>query len=282
MTKAGFLSKASLALALLASGVALHAQTAAGNHHLAEEASPIEADRPGLGEGASVLKAGVLQVEGGFLLNGESEGASMSRGFGAGNPLIRLGIGRRTELRFGGDGYLMRTKRTGKRRELASGLSDLVVGAKFALAEEKGLRPALTLIPALSLPTKHERFTSGGHDPDLRLVWDKEIGGNFSMGGDFGFASVTDDGRRYREQSAGFELGRPVWREWEGFCEIYTASSTNPHEERTWTFDTGLSIPAGENSVFDVSVGQRVYPFARSWFVGAGFAVRMRAWRGRP
>lgn len=253
-----------------------------GNISHEEGMEPVEADRPGLGESVHVLPAGVLQVEGGFRLDGEAEEHGVTRGFSGGNPLLRLGIGHRSEIRIGGEGLLLRSHRRGSNRSIEGGMADPVLSAKIALLRESDLLPALTVIPGLSLPVGHRLFTSGGRDPEAVLVWSKSLGGQFTAGGDFGIASITEEGHRSLERSGGFELSRTVWRDVEGFGELYLTVPGNHEEKRIWTFDTGIVIPAGPNTKFDISAGRQIFHSTSGWFVAAGFAVRMPALFHRP
>lgn len=270
---------------LLCSLVATHAQdSAAGqavvpsNKETAAVLEPMSADRPGFSNGVDVLASGILQLEGGFSLSGRTEGASVDRSFIGGSPLIRLGIGHRTELRFGGDGVRLDSHRSGEVRERARGASDFSVGAKHQLTPERGARPALTLIAAVSLPAGDRSVTSSGVDPTLELSWSKSLRREIVAGGSFSFASLTESGERYSQRAASFQLARRVWRKWQGFWEGYLVAPVSRSGDRAWTFDTGLSIPAGRNAQFDVSIGQQISPFVRCWFVAAGFAVRRPFW----
>lgn len=270
---------------LLCSVVALHAQDSVTgkavvpvNKEMDARPEPMSADRPGFSDGVDVLSLGVMQIEGGVSLSGRSDGASQDRSFIGGSPLIRLGIGHRTELRFGGDGFRLDAHRSGAAWERAGGTSDFSVGSKYELARERGARPAFTLVAGVSLPTGGRSFTSSGVDPVAKLSWSKSLTKEITAGGDFGFSSLTESGERFLQREVSFQLARNVWRKWQGFWEGYLVTPVSRGGDRAWTFDTGLSIPAGRNTLLDVSVGQQIAPFTRCWFLAAGFAVRMPAW----
>lgn len=83
-------------------------------------------DRPGFSESAQVVGRGMLQWESGFQfgrlgLDGERTTATVGP-----YPLLRLGVSRRVELRFSGDGY-RRERRGG---EAVRGVTDFVVGGE--------------------------------------------------------------------------------------------------------------------------------------------------------
>jgi hypothetical protein len=255
---------------LLGSGPGLSAQQERG-----ATLEPLTSDRPGYSDGVNVLSAGVLQLESGFSLSGRTEGISVSQTLIGGSPLLRLGIGHRTELRFGGDGFRLYSRRAGDARERVGGTSDLSVGAKVGLVSEKGLRPALTLIPVVSLPAGHRSFTSAGVDPTVKLAWSKTLGESTAAAGNVVVSSLSDSGGRFTQRAVSFQLSRGVWRRWGGFGEAYLVAPVARGGDRVWTFDTGLSYLIGRNAQFDVSVGQQVVPLARCWFVAAGIVVRL-------
>lgn len=139
---------------LLGPGVGLRAQQERG-----ATLEPLTSDRPGFSDGVNVLPGGLFQRESGFSLSGQSDRNSVDRTFIAGALTLRLGLGHRLELRFGGDGFRRDSHREGQEYERAAGASDFSVGAKFALVSEHGFRPALSLISGTSLPAGDARFT---------------------------------------------------------------------------------------------------------------------------
>lgn len=258
---------------LLGSGVGLRAQQERG-----ATPEPLTSDRPGFSDGVNILPAGLFQLESGFSLSGQSDRNSVDRTFIAGTPTLRLGLGRRLELRFGGDGFRHYSHREGQDYEGAAGASDFSAGVKFALASEHGLRPALSLISVTSLPAGDARFTSSGVDPTLKLAWSKTLSESTAASGNVVVSSLTDSGARFTQRAVSFQLSRGLWRNWGGFWEAYLVTPVDRGGDGAWTFDTGVSHPLGRNAQFDVSVGQQIVPLARCWFVGAGLVVRHPAW----
>jgi hypothetical protein len=240
---------------------------------------PLVSDRPGFGDGTNILSPGTIQMESGWSLSNQSEGNVVERTFVAGSPLFRVGLGHRTELRVGGDGFLLYAHRVGDVLERVAGAADSSVGVKYALISEKGLRPALTLIPLVSLPSGHRFFTSGGFDPTVKLAWSKSLGENATLSGNVSVSSVSDLRGRLGQSAASFQLSREVWCEFSGFWESYLVTPVDRNGDRVWTFDSGLSHPIGRNAQFDISAGQQISPFARSWFLSAGLVVRYSALR---
>lgn len=258
---------------LLGSGLGLRAQQERGT-----TLEPLTSDRPGFSDGVNILPVGMVQLESGFSLSGQTDGFSVDRTFVGGSPLLRLGIGHRTEFRFGGDGFRLYSHRGADARERAGGASDFSVGAKFGLVSERGLRPEIALISLTSLPAGDSRFTSSGIDPTLKLAWSKSLSETTTVAGNVSASSLSDSGGRFAQRAVSFQLSRGVWRKWGGFWEAYLVTPVARGGDRVWTFDTGVSHPLGRGAQFDFSVGQQIVPLARSWFAGAGLVVRYPAW----
>ena len=258
---------------LFGSGVGLRAQQERG-----ARLEPLTSDRPGFSDGVNVLPAGVLQLESGFSLSGQSDGFSVNRTFIGGSPQLRLGVGHRLEVRFGGDGFRHYSHGAGEESERAAGASDLSVGAKFRLVSERGLRPELALISMASLPVGDTRFTSSGVDPTLKLAWSKTLSESTAVSGNVVVSSLSDCGARFTQRAVSFQLSRGLWRNWGGFWEVYLVTPVDRGGDGASTFDTGVSHPLGRNAQFDVSVGQQIEPLARCWVLGAGLVMRHPAW----
>jgi hypothetical protein len=242
---------------------------------------PLAADRPGFSDGVNILPSGMLQLEGGLTLSGQSAGSTVDRTFIGGSPMLRFGIGHRLELRLGGDGFRRESHRGGEDCERAAGASDQSVGAKFGLLSEKGLRPGLTLISLFSLPVGNRLFSSGGVDPTVKLAWSKSLTEKTGASGNVVVSSLSDSSGRFTQRAVSFQLSRAVWGNWGGFGEAYLVAPLGRGGDKAWTFDGGVTHQVGRNVQFDVSAGQQIVPLARCWFISAGLVVRHRLWRGR-
>jgi hypothetical protein len=240
---------------------------------------PLVSDRPGFGDGTNVLSAGIIQLESGLNVISQTDANVADRSLEAGSPLLRVGLGHRTELRVGGDGFVLFAHRVGSVVERVAGSADYSVGVKYALFSEKGLRPALTLIPLVSLPAGHQLFNSGGHDPTVKLAWSKSLGTKNVLSGDASISSVSDPRGRLAQSAASFQLSRELWWKVVGYGEAYLVTPVDRDHDRVWSFDTGLSRPIGRNAQVDVSAGQQVSPLIQSWYVSVGLVVRYSAWQ---
>lgn len=129
----------------------------------AEAQTPFSPDRPGLGNGASVVPVGHVMVELGLPALEQEEFGASARGWSASFPaLVRVGITPRVELRLGGPMY--HVLRIDDAPELdAEGFGDIEVGAKIALPiDEPFFVTDVALLPAISLPIGDDAFSADG------------------------------------------------------------------------------------------------------------------------
>jgi hypothetical protein len=94
-------------------------------------------DRPDYTEGAAVLGTGILQFEQGLTVESDHG----TRTFTGPEFLMRAGINRRFELRFGGDGVTW-----------GRGFSDAEFGARIMMFQHARYLPAVSVIPIVSVP----------------------------------------------------------------------------------------------------------------------------------
>ncbi|WP_419856657.1 transporter [Candidatus Palauibacter irciniicola] len=137
----------------------LFAMTAGSAH---AQRGPLVADRPDFTEAAATVGRGVVQLEFGYTY--EYDRPEGGRGgvwtHSLGEPLLRIGVlGDRLELRLGLSPVSVGAGADG-RSFTETGMEDLYLGTKLLLAEQEGLRPALAILPQVTVPTGSDAFTS--------------------------------------------------------------------------------------------------------------------------
>jgi hypothetical protein len=203
----------------------------------------ITTDRPGFTTGPNVLARGFTQLEGGISLAVDEGG----RTFTLGSPLLRVGVARRLELRVAGDGFLCRPH--------DMGWSDVTLGAKLGLLQERNILPAISLLPSVSVPAGYRAFTSSKYDLSLAVAWQKTLIAGLALAG-------TLDGKR---SATAFSF--PALAGASGYVEIYTLGGEG-------ISDAGLSRGIGPNLQVDIEAGRRIFSGKPSWFIATGFALR--------
>ncbi len=151
--------------------------------------APVVADRPGYTDGPSALPAGALDIEVGATSDHVPDATYTS----IGELLIRAGIGARTELRFFGNSYGIRSS-----PGVASshGLEDIKLGFKVALHtvpdSVHGLVPRVAFLAATTLPTGADGFSAGKALPEAKFAAAWTTSGPFSLYTNLGVGEVYD------------------------------------------------------------------------------------------
>jgi hypothetical protein len=231
-------------------------------------------DRPDFTESAEVVAPGVAQLETGISYEGDGAGAARTRGLTMPLALMRIGLGHRTELRLGADGFVSQSEGLGAAALRTNGGSDFEVAAKVRLAGEKQIGFDLAVIPIVSLPVGSEGFTSGGVDPTVKIAMARSLPAGFDLSGNVNVSSLTDGADRFTQTALSASFGHDLVKGWGGFWEVYGFSAEERGGRASWTFDTGISHPIGPNRQVDFSIGYGLTEAAPDWFVSAGFSLR--------
>lgn len=188
-------------------------------------ADEMATDRPDFVESSDVVGKGRLQLE--TSVAGERDRSQGLTSRVTSTPtLLRLGVSEDLELRVETDGRLrasVRDDATGV-RVVERGWSDTAVGLKWHLqdGDEKAGRPGMALLLHADLDSGSAAFRGKGVRPSVRLVFEWELAGDWSLGAMPGvFVDRNDDDRHYVGGIAAVTLGRD-WLEGRlhGFVEL--------------------------------------------------------------
>jgi Putative MetA-pathway of phenol degradation len=230
-------------------------------------------DRPDFTESVEVVGTGTLQFESGFTINSEAG----VRSFSGPELLMRAGISRRVELRFGDEGFLMEKEQGVKTR---SGDSDIELAAKIKVFEESKFRPAFSLIPLLSVPTGGRSFSSHGYDPTMKFAWSKGLIKHFDLGGNVNVSSLTSSQGRFTQTGLSWSVGHDLSKNIGAYWEVFTFSPWDKGTSAAWIANTGLTRKIGRDAQVDVRIGRRITAIGPDWFFGMGFSFRDHLFRG--
>jgi hypothetical protein len=220
---------------------------------------------------------GILQLEQGYTFEWARLDGARLRTFSAPQAVIRFGITKRLELRFGTVGYEWQSARTfgmNGQRTVVNGGNDYVVGAKLRLFQqsEHGIRPEISVVSSLSVPDRSEPFTSGGFDPYFTLAADKDLPGKFSMVANMNYASVTDSVGRL------FTSGECVWvtrsfKPVSVFAEVFRTTIARGFGSEV-VADVGFYKGIGKHMQIDVEAGHTVGGERPSLYTSVGLVIR--------
>jgi hypothetical protein len=235
---------------------------------------PLSADRPGLGDSSDVVGRGVWQIETGFSLEGDRDGGpSTAQEFTTPLLLVRVGVAERIDVRLGVEGLVADSSGVAG-SDWQSGRSDIELGMRWLVADQKQLGVDLTMMPLLSVPAGSERSTSHGYDPTLKLAWNRDLPRRFSLSGNVHVASLTSSGGRFVQHAVSVAAGRELSARWAGYAELFTASAFERNGGRGWIGDAGVTHALGSNVQVDVSGGVGLNDAAPDWFFSAGLVFR--------
>jgi hypothetical protein len=256
-----------LSIAANAQGVApIPAPPAAASE---QELSP---DRPDFTESSDVVSRATVQFESGVTYEGDVEGGVRSRSLTVPGGLLRLGLGHRSELRLSGDGLSSETVQNTR----TSGYSDIEIGAKLRLFDQRQIGVDLAVLPLVSLPTGADGITSGGVDPTLKVAWARSLPGGIGVSGNVNAASVSDEAGRFHREAVSVSVGRDLVAGFGGFAEVFALSRVERDSDAGVSVDAGVAHPIGDNLQVDVAAGRGVTAAAPDWFMGLGITVRGR------
>jgi hypothetical protein len=224
-----------------------------------EKESPLGAlitDRPDATESPSTIPAGYIQVETGAFYESFAEGVIKYESYTYNTTLVRLGLLDNLELRIGWDFVEGKSKINGNpSNDITSGFNPLLLGAKIAIADEKGWFPEIGLLGHLYLP-----FTAGSdYKPettgiDFRFSFAHTISETSSLSYNIG-AQWRDDSP---EAAYVYTLayGLALNDKLGTYAELYGDLPENNKANHFW--DAGLTYLISNNVQLDATVGSSI------------------------
>ena len=237
------------------------------------EYPPLVTDRPDQTESSVTVPAGSFQVESGFVYERDYNTLIESDGYHYATTLLRYGLHKNLELRFG-MAYQEIRSRTLATDELESltGLSPVNLGVKISVMKEKGWRPEMAFLTGITLPgTGLGAYSVSSFAPSLRFAFSHTLTDRFSLGYNLG---AEWDGEN--PDALGIYtlvLGIGATERLGLFIEVYGAFPENgPADHR---FDTGLTFLVADNFQLDMSGGLGLNKEAPDGFFNFGFSWRI-------
>jgi hypothetical protein len=232
---------------------------------------PVIADRPGYTDGPVALPARAVQVEAG-VTDDHNDGTYRS----AGELLVRVGIGARTELRLFGNSLGIHMS---DGEPTTRGLEDSKIGVKIALHAPPdsvhGAAPRLAFLAATTLPTGSDNRTAHKAQPEAKVAAAWTTSGPFSVYSNLGFGGVYD-GTAWGTRGWGtVALWLAASSKVSFFAEGMAVGRVSGSATSANYFDGGLTYLIGGHVQADVRGGVGLSGAAKDeHFFGAGLAWR--------
>jgi hypothetical protein len=226
----------------------------------------IVTDRPDFTESPVAVPTRSVQLEMGDTYE-RSGGVRLNT---IGEALVRVGVARGAELRFGLPSYV----RVEGPASIA-GASDANVGAKVELvngARAAGLVPTTALIVGAGLPTGARAFRAGGVSPEAKLLMGWSLGGPWALASNINVASVDAGDTRSGELAGSVSLARSLTERTGAYLEWF---GTRPEGVRgTHYANGGMTYLITGSQQLDVRVGSGLGANRNDFFVGLGLSQR--------
>lgn len=247
--------------------------TAATTQQNKTELSALVTDRPDFTESAEVVGRAVFQMESGFTFDKFTLEGERSRSISGPYPLLRLGLSRRVELRFAGDGYSWQRTSSLTEDERANGRSDYSAGGKVKLFDQTRALPDFAVIAAVTLPKGHPHFRAAGYDTEFKFCFAKDAPLGFTVSSNVNLAPVKDAAGHYISRAFSISAGHAMWRNLSMYIETYNVTIDRNLGTST-ILNGGLTHPIGKGVQVDVLTGHSVAGRQVGWFVGVGLSIR--------
>jgi len=134
----------------------------------------------------------------------------------------------------------------------------------------------MAVIPAISLPWGHRRFTSGAMDPVVKVAVAKDAPLGFSVSSNLNFASMSDEAGGVSQETVSLSVGHAIPWGMSAYGEVYTFSREEREGQRVTVLQAGVTRGFSDSAQWDISVARRVTAGGPDLMVSAGLVVRHR------
>jgi len=232
--------------------------------------TPLVGDRPDFTESTEAVPFGRVQIEMGYTFTYDGGGDSL-REHTAPELLVRIGLVEDIEFRLGWVGYI-HARQPGDKRD---GASDIEIGAKFKLVDQRDVAPHFALLISTSAPTGSSDITTNQYNPKVGLLWAYDLSPRLSLAGNVNFAwPSADNGGRYFQQSASVSLAAGLTESLGAYVEYFGFFGLDGGGSPSHSFNTGVTCHITNNFQIDARVGLGLNQAADDLFAGIGMTVR--------
>ena len=240
-----------------------------------ESPSPIVTDRPTDSASPILVPRHTFQLEAGYKLSRLDKGDTHSYTRVFPDLLARYGINRKVEARLVAAGWSIESGDG----EGSDGFSDMSLGTKVHLAEERGRRPQMALLVDLSLPVGGRGVTSDYVIPKILFLGSnalsQRIGLTYNVGPSF--VTTEQDGAKDTsvEMNYAVALSGSVGGPFSLFGEFFGAFAFESARPDRRSFQFGSTILLSRRFQLDIRAGGGFVENEPDWLVGAGLAFRL-------
>lgn len=229
-------------------------------------AEPLVTDRPDFTESPETVLPGRVQVEAGATF----ERSNNERARSLGEILMRVGTGKRSELRIGLPSHL----RFSESGSSVSGWDDAYLGAKIVLRDGEGRNPQVALLAGTTLPTGSRRVAERKYQPDAVLAAAIDLNEKTALSTNIGVARASAGGERFNQLFGSLSLGYSLSDKWGTYLEVYAFNRNEPGGNTQKYANTGVTYLVNDDFQLDARFGVGLNNGPRERFWGLGVARR--------
>lgn len=241
---------------------------------------PLVTDRPDFTEASSTVGRGVLQIESGYTYVRNKDPDDDSTTHSVGEVLFRYGVlADWLEFRLQVLPLIQRSSPGAGPISTESGVGDLYLGAKIALAPQEGFWPELAIMPQMTVPSGGRAFTNNEVLPGVNCLYGWDVNDFLAIGANTQFNQRLDGGTgdKYLEviqtTSLAYSLTEKVgaYTEWFMLCPSGADSQRVEHY-----MDGGVTYLVTNDVQFDIRAGFGLTGASDDFFAGTGLSIRFK------
>lgn len=240
----------------------------------AQELPPISTDRPDQTEAPDIVPLKYTQIEAGISYERlRSDGGDFVHEiFATPDLLVRYGLAKTVELRFGTSINTGKTTVNGLGNSTSTDFGPIMIGAKFNITEEDEILPKTSLLFEADMPALTTKSSNSYFNPSIKLCFSNEMSEigelSYNLGIDVQNESTTTSTFLY-SVSLGFDFTNRVGM----FTEVYGFIPFERTNSRHYV-DAGFTYLINNNTQIDVSGGYDLQENITNYFIGAGISFR--------
>ena len=229
---------------------------------------PIETDRPTFSLSPNTIAKGRIQIETGYTFSFERASPDVhTHNFP--ETLVRIGLTERTEFRLEWPNLTF----IDNGRDV-HGFNDLGLGFKVQVWQQQGLRPRLSFVGRLSIPTGDKNFSSDKLDPIFRTILTYTLNERVGLFGTVNIGSPTSQGKRFVQVSSSLGLSAALRDRLTGFVEYFGLYPRDVASGSANYLQTGVLYRLAYNLQLDARVGGGLNHGTDDFLTGAGISWR--------
>jgi hypothetical protein len=245
----------------------------------ADDDDLIDADRPGLADGSTVVGPKRVQLESGVQAEFRRNGTERDHALFI-PTLLRIGIDKRFEARVESNTYTRSTTfDSDVQTSQTSGIAPVSIGLKYHIEDSKGVtRPSVGAIFRVFPASGTNGFQTDHVTGDLRLVADWDFAPHLSLNPNIGIGRYEDDrGKTFTTALFALTLNFLPSKHLNPFVDMGVQRPEESDGKSFVIFDSGVAYIIGRNVQLDISAGTGVHGNTPPHpFIGFGVSFRTR------